>query len=77
MAATPVVPGTPNLTSEPAPLSEGARIVNTFIAPLKNIHRPAPKRQLVATLAVDLHLSPSLFIYVMGRTNQLRADQQK
>ena len=35
MAAAPVLPATPAPTPEPAPLSEGARIVNTFIAPSK------------------------------------------
>ena len=34
MAAAPVLPASPS-TPEPAPLSEGARIVNTFIAPSK------------------------------------------
>lgn len=35
MAAAPVVPASPAPTPEPAPLSQGARIVNTFIAPSK------------------------------------------
>jgi hypothetical protein len=35
MAAAPVVPASPAPTPEPAPLSEGARIINTFIAPSK------------------------------------------
>jgi hypothetical protein len=34
MAAAPVVPAS-SPTPEPAPLSEGARLVNTFIAPSK------------------------------------------
>src|SRR5260370_33683042 len=34
MAAAPVLPTSPS-TPEPAPLSEGARIINTFIAPSK------------------------------------------
>jgi Yip1 domain len=34
MAAAPVQPASPS-TPEPAPLSEGARIINTFIAPSK------------------------------------------
>jgi hypothetical protein len=34
MAAAPVLPASPS-TPEPSPLSEGARIVNTFIAPSK------------------------------------------
>ena len=35
MAAAPVLPTSPAPTPEPAPLSQGARIVNTFIAPSK------------------------------------------
>jgi hypothetical protein len=35
MAAAPVLPASPAPTPESAPLSEGARIVNTFIAPSK------------------------------------------
>jgi len=35
MAAAPVPPTSPALTAESAPLSEGARIINTFIAPSK------------------------------------------
>jgi len=35
MAAAPVLPTSPVPTSEPAALSQGARIVNTFIAPSK------------------------------------------
>src|ERR1700687_4651009 len=35
MAAAPVLPASPAPTPEPAALSQGARIVNTFIAPSK------------------------------------------
>ena len=35
MAAAPVVPASPNPAPDTAPLSEGARIVDTFIAPSK------------------------------------------
>jgi hypothetical protein len=35
MAAAPVLPVSPAPTPEPAPLSAGARIINTFIAPSK------------------------------------------
>lgn len=35
MAAAPLPPVAPSPTQEPAPLSEGARIINTFIAPSK------------------------------------------
>jgi hypothetical protein len=35
MAAAPVLPGSPTPTAAPLPLSQGARIVNTFIAPSK------------------------------------------
>ena len=35
MAAAPVLPASPAPTPEPAPLSQGARIIDTFIAPKK------------------------------------------
>jgi hypothetical protein len=35
MAAAPVLPVSPAPTPEPAPLSQGARIINTFVAPSK------------------------------------------
>jgi len=35
MAAAPVLPASPAPAPEPAPLSQGARIINTFIAPSK------------------------------------------
>jgi len=35
MAAAPVLPPSPTSAPEPAPLSEGARLINTFIAPSK------------------------------------------
>jgi hypothetical protein len=35
MAAAPVLPASPAPTPETAPLSEGARLINTFIAPAK------------------------------------------
>lgn len=35
MAAAPVLPASPTPAPEPAPLSQGARIINTFIAPSK------------------------------------------
>jgi len=35
MAAAPVVPASPAPTPQPAPLSQGARIIDTFIAPSK------------------------------------------
>jgi len=35
MAAAPVLPASPAPMPEPAPLSQGARIINTFIAPSK------------------------------------------
>ena len=35
MAAAPVLPASPTSTPQPAPLSPGARIINTFIAPSK------------------------------------------
>jgi hypothetical protein len=37
MAAAPVLPVSPAPAPQPAPLSEGARIVNTFIAPSKTL----------------------------------------
>jgi hypothetical protein len=44
MAAAPVLPTSPTPAPEPSPLSEGARIINTFVAPSKtftDLHRNA------------------------------------
>jgi hypothetical protein len=72
MAAAPVVPAKPDLPVEPAPLSEGARIVDTFIAPSKTF---TDLRRNASWWAPWLLISivSLLFIYVMGR--QIGFDQ--
>jgi hypothetical protein len=55
MAAAPVLPATPVPTPESAPLRRGAHPQHLHRT-LENFHRPAPQRQLVGTVAVDLHL---------------------
>jgi Yip1 domain len=66
MAAAPVLPASSAPTPEPAPLSEGARIVNTFIAPSKtftDLRRNASwwgPWVLIAIFSL-------LFVYAMGK----------
>jgi Yip1 domain len=66
MAAAPVLPASPVPTPEPAPLSEGARIVDTFIAPSKtftDLRRNASwwgPWILIAIVSL-------VFIYAMGK----------
>jgi hypothetical protein len=72
MAAAPVLPASPVPTPESAPLSEGARIVNTFIAPSKTF---TDLRRNASWWAPWLLISicSMLFIYAMGR--QIGFDQ--
>jgi len=66
MAAAPVVPVSPAPTPQPAPLSEGARIINIFVAPSKtftDLRRSAnwwAPWLLIAIFSL-------LFVYAMGR----------
>jgi hypothetical protein len=66
MAAAPVLPATSAPTPEPAPLSEGARIVNTFIAPSKTF---TDLRRNASWWGPWLLISifSMIFIYAMGR----------
>lgn len=66
MAAAPVLPASPAPTPESAPLSEGARIINTFIAPSKtftDLRRNASWwAPWLLIAAVSL-----LFVYAIGK----------
>jgi len=66
MSAAPVLPGSPPVTTEPAPLSEGARIVNTFIAPSKTF---TDLRRNASWWApwILISIVSVLFIYAIGR----------
>jgi hypothetical protein len=66
MAAAPVIPASPAPNPEPARLSEGARIIDTFIAPSKtftDLRRNASWWAPWLLIAVF----SSVFIYAMGR----------
>jgi Yip1-like protein len=66
MAAAPVLPASPASTPQPAPLSQGARIVNTFIAPSKTF---TDLRRSASWWAPWLLIAifSLLFVYAMGR----------
>jgi hypothetical protein len=66
MAAAPVLPVSPAPTPEPAPLSQGARIVNTFIAPSKTF---TDLRRNASWWApwILISIVSILFIYTMGK----------
>jgi hypothetical protein len=66
MAAAPVLPASPVPTPKPAPLSQGARIINTFIAPSKTF---TDLRRSASWWAPWLLISifSVAFIYVMGK----------
>jgi hypothetical protein len=68
MAAAPVLPASPAPTPEPAPLSEGARLVDTFIAPSKTFTslRDAKWWSWVAPWIV-ISIFSVVFIYAMGK----------
>lgn len=72
MAAAPVLPASPASKPEPVPLSEGARIVNTFIAPSKTF---TDLRRSASWWAPWLLIAifSLLFVYAMGR--QIGFDQ--
>jgi len=87
MAAAPVLPASPAPTPEPAPLSQGARIIDTFIAPSKTF---TDLRRSASWWApwILMSIVSVAFIYVIGKQigfeqitrNQIahssRADQQ-
>jgi small-conductance mechanosensitive channel len=66
MAAAPVPPPAPSIVPESAPLSEGVRIVDTFIAPSKTF---TDLRRNASWWAPWLLISAVslLFVFVMGR----------
>ena len=66
MAAAPVLPVSPAPTPEPAPLSEGERIINTFIAPEKTF---TDLRRSASWWAPWILISvfSLLFAYAVGR----------
>lgn len=73
MAAAPVPPAAvPAATPESAPLSQGARLINTFIAPSKTFTDLNRSASWWAPWIVISILS-LLFIYTMGR--QIGFDQ--
>jgi Yip1 domain len=73
MAAAPVPPAAvPAATPEPAPLSEGARLINTFIAPSKTFTDLKRSASWWAPWIV-ISIVSLLFIYTMGR--QIGFDQ--
>ena len=66
MVAAPVVPTSPAPTPEPASLSEGARIINTFVAPAKTF---ADLRRNASWWGPWLLISviSLVFVYAMGK----------
>jgi len=66
MAAAPVLPASPAPTPEPAPLSQGARIINTFIAPSKTF---TDLRRSASWWApwILISIFSIVFIYAMGK----------
>jgi len=69
MAAAPVLPTSPALIPEPAPLSEGARIIDTFIAPSKtfsDLGRTAKWWSWVIPILI-ISIFSILFAYAVGQ----------
>ncbi len=66
MAAAPVLPVSPAPTPEPAPLSQGARIINTFIAPSKTFTDLRRSAQWWASWIV-ISIFSLAFIYSIGK----------
>jgi hypothetical protein len=66
MAAAPVLPASPAPTPEPAPLSQGARIIDTFIAPSKTF---TDLRRSASWWApwILISIFSLVFIYAMGK----------
>ncbi|MGA2855413.1 MAG: YIP1 family protein [Candidatus Sulfotelmatobacter sp.] len=66
MAAAPVLPASPAPTPEPAPLSQGARIIDTFIAPSKTF---TDLRRSASWWApwILMSIVSVAFIYVIGK----------
>jgi len=66
MAAAPVLPTSPTPTPEPAPLSEGARIVDTFIAPSKTFTDLRRNASWWAPFLLMVVIS-TIFVYTAGQ----------
>ena len=66
MAAAPVLPATPPPAPEPAPLSQGARIIDTFIAPSKTFTDLRRSAAWWAPFLLMLIVSTA-FVYVAGQ----------
>jgi hypothetical protein len=66
MAAAPVLPASPAPTPEPAPLSQGARIINTFIAPSKTFTDLRRSAQWWAPFLLMVVMS-TIFVYTAGQ----------
>jgi hypothetical protein len=66
MAAAPVLPASPTPTPEPSPLSQGARIVNTFIAPSKTFTDLRRSASWWAPFLLMIVVS-TVFVYTAGQ----------
>jgi hypothetical protein len=66
MAAAPVLPASPAPTPEPTPLSEGARILDTFIAPSKTFTDLRRNASWWAPFLLMVIVS-TVFVYVAGQ----------
>jgi membrane protein insertase Oxa1/YidC/SpoIIIJ len=66
MAAAPVLPVSPVPTPDPAPLSQGARIVDTFIAPSKTFTDLRRSASWWAPFLLMVVVS-TVFVYVAGQ----------
>ena len=66
MAAAPVLPESPVPSAQPAPLSEGARLINTFIAPSKTFTDLRRSAQWWAPWIL-ISIFSIVFVYAMGK----------
>jgi hypothetical protein len=66
MAAAPVPPVSPTLAAQPAPLSQGARIIDTFIAPSKTFTDLRRSASWWAPFLLMLVIS-TVFVYTAGQ----------
>jgi len=66
MAAAPVLPSSSAPTPEPAPLSQGARIINTFIAPSKTFTDLRRSAAWWAPFLLMVIVS-TIFVYIAGQ----------
>jgi hypothetical protein len=72
MAAAPVLPASPAPTPQPAPLSQGARIIDTFIAPSKTF---TDLRRSAAWWAPWILISVFALVFVYAMQRQVGFDQ--